>query len=383
MATGVGYQTIAAVGEETTVNTRVNATQRIRNLEFTPEADYTHLLDESLSGTVGQVTPDLGVLDIRGTWRCLNTYTLSHLLLKHFFGTLATGRYSFLDSLEGKALTWAIDKQVSVWELGGVKINELVLNFSPETVELSGSLIGQSFLLSGTENTAAELAALIPQIDRRCKLAPDLNVRIGVATAPLGVPEEISVSDGSITLTRAMAEQHVNGTRNILEPVPDNFLTGTISLTLSRYTTNQYQTWKAANTRLSLRIFFDDESSTKSQEWIIPNIVLTATPSPVNGPGFIPLTLEGMITIGQDSYTASTISADTADDSFNDSANLFPMAYPGGQLIVVGPAGVNSGTHTITSRTAGKIIVGTNLTNQTAASHTLIIRNPFAQINEL
>lgn len=385
MPTGVGYQTISAVGAETTVNTHVNATQRIRNLEFSPNAEYAHLLDESLSGTVAQVTPDLGVVDIRGAWRCYDTYTLAHVLLKHFFGTLATGRYSFLDSLEGTGLTWAIDKQVSVWELGGVKINELVLNFSPETVDLSGSLIAQSLLFAGAENTSAELAALVPQIDRRCKFAPDLNVRMGVATAALGAPEDISVQSGTLTLTRAMAEQHVNGTRNILEPVPDNFLTGTVSLTLSRFTTTQYETWKAANTRLSLRLFFDDEASAKSQEWIIPNVVLTATPSPVSGPGFVPQTLEGMITIGQDSLVAATIDASTTDDSFNDSGAGMPFVYPGGTVIGAGFSNaVNNGPHTVVSRTASKIVVTTNLTTEASgSSRTLITRNPFVQINEL
>lgn len=385
MATGVGYQTVSAVGAETTVNTHVNATQRIRNLEFSPQAEYAHLLDESLSGTIAQPTPDLGVVDIRGAWRCLNTYTLSHALLKHFFGALATGRYSFLDSLEGTGLTWAIDKQVSVWELGGAKIPELVLTFSPDTVELSGTLIAQSLLFTGAENTSAELAALIPQIDRRCKFAPDLNVRIGVATAVLGAPEEISVQSGTLTITRAMAEQHVNGTRNILEPVPDNFLTGTVSLVLSRFTTNQYETWKATNQRLSLRLFFDDEASTKTQEWIIPNVVLTATPSPVNGPGFVPLSLEGMITIGQDSLTASTIGADTTTDRFTDSGNGMPNVYPGGTVFASGfTNAANNGVHTVVSRTVGEIVVLTNLTTEAAgASRTLITRNPFVQVNEL
>jgi hypothetical protein len=384
MAEGVGYQTILAVGEESTVNTPVNATQRVRNLEFTADAQYTRLFDESLSGTVAQITPELGVLDIGGTWRAYDTYTLSNLLLKHFFGSLSTGRYTFLDSLVGKSMTWAIDKQVSVWNLSGVKINQLVLTFGAEGATLSGTMIAQGLLYSGGENTAGELAALLPSVAKRCKLAPDLNVRLGVASAALGTPEEISVQSGTLTLTRPMVEQHVSGTRNVLEPAPDNFLQGTVELELSRYSTNQYQTWRAANTRLALRLFFDEENGSGTQEWLIPNLVLDTSPSPVSGPGFVPLSLTGTIAIGQDVYTAATISASTTDDSFNDSANSFPFIYPGATLIASGFVNAaNNGVHTVVSRTVSKIIVTTNLTTETApGSATLISRNPFVQVNE-
>ena len=385
MADGLGYATIAAVGEESTVNTPVNATQRVRNLEFTPDAAYARLVDNTLSGTVGQVTPELGMLDIRGSWRAYETYTLSNLLPKHFFGSLSAGRYSFLDSLVGKSLTWAIDKQVSVWNLSGVKINQLNLEFGPEGAMVTGTLIAQGLLYSGGENTSAELAALLPNVDKRCKLAPDLNVRLGVASAALGSPEEIAVSSGKITVTRPMAETHVSGTRNVYEPAPDNFLTGSVELVLPRYSTNTYQTWRAANTRLSLRVYFCEENGSGTREWLVPNLVLDESTSPVSGAGFIPLTLKGMIAIGQDKYgPVATISASTTDDSFNDSANSFPFMYPGSTIFVSGMVNaVNNGQHTVVSRTASKIVVTTNLTTEAApGAATIISRNPFVQLNE-
>lgn len=386
MPTGVGYQTISAVGEEVTVNTPVNATQRVRNLEFTPDAEYTHLFDESLSGNVAQATPDLGVVDIRGSWRCYYDYTLANILLKHFFGTLSAGRYSFDDTLVGKGLTWAIDKQVGVWELSGVKINQLVLTIGAGIAEMSGTLIAQGLTYTGGQNTSAELAALLPLTARRCKLAPDLNIRLGVATAALGSPEEISISAGTVTLTRPMAETHVSGTRNVLEPAPDNFLGGQWELTLPRYTTSQYQTWKAALTRLSLRLFFDEESGANTKEWLLPNVVIGAAPNPVSGPGFIPQSISGPITIGQDSYTAATISAASGDNSINDSANLFPFCYPGSQIFISGFTGTpaNNGVATVVSRTVSKIIVtGLTLTTDAAGETvSIVVRNPFVQINE-
>lgn len=387
MPTGVGYQTISAVGAESVVNTPVNATQRVRNLEFTPDAEYTHLFDESLSGNVAQATPDLGVRDIRGSWRCYLTYTLAHVLLKHFLGSLSAGRYTFEDTLVGTGLTWAIDKQVGVWELSGVKINTMVLTIGTGVAELSGTLIAQNLTYTGGQNTSGELVALLPNVDRRCKLAPDLNVRIGVATAALGSPEEITITQGSLTFGRPQAETHVSGTRDIMEPAPDNFLTGTYDLTLPRYTTNQYKTWQAALTRLSLRILFDEEAGSHTQEWLIPNVVIGAAPNPVSGPGFVPQSISGPISIGQDTMTAVTISAAASDNSINDSGVGFPMLYPSAKIWIAGFTGTpgNNGVATVVSRTAGKIIIsGITLVDDAAGeSVTIVTRNPFAVINEV
>ena len=321
MAEGTGYLSIAAIGKESVVNTAINATQRLRNLEWTPDSEYAHLLDESLSGQIARVTPELGMVDIRGSWRCYDTYTLANILIEHFFGTLTAGAYTFDNSLVGKSLTWAIEKTVSVWELSGVKINELTLSWDADGVYLAGTCIGMGIVYTGAQNTTAELAALLPNTAQRMKMAPDLNVRLGVASAALGTPEEIKITEGSITLRRPMAETHYNSTRNILEPSPDNFLEGTVELTLTRYDTNQYQTWKSGNTRLALRVYFDEEAGAGTQEWIIPNLVLTDTPSPVSGPGFIPLSVTGEIAIGQDRVAANIVTSfDTTDDSINTTA---------------------------------------------------------------
>lgn len=387
MPTGVGYQTISAVGAETVVNTPVNATQRVRNLEFTPDAEFTHLFDESLSGNIAQATPDLGVVDIRGTWRCYLTYTLLHVLLKHFFGSLTAGRYTFEDSLIGTGLTWAIDKQVGVWELSGVKINSMVLTIGAGVAELSGTLIAQGITYTGGQNTSAELLALLPNVDRRCKLAPDLSVRLGVATAALGSPEEITITAGTITLGRPQAETHVSGTRNVMEPAPDNFVTGAYELTLPRYTTNQYHTWRAALTRLSLRLLFDEEAGSHTQEWLLPNVVIGPAPNPVSGPGFVPQSISGPITIGQDTLTAVTISAAAADNSINDSGAGFPMLYPGAKIWIAGFTGTagNNGVATVVSRTASKIIISgiTLVDDAVGESVTIVTRNPFVTITEV
>jgi len=464
MPEGVGYLAIAAIGEETTVNVPVNATQRLRELEFDMDSEYSVLMDESLQGDLGRTTPELGVLDLAGTWRCYNTYTLSNLLLKHFFGSLSGGVYTFIDNLVGKSLTWAIDKTVSVWELSGIKINELTLSWDSDGVYLDGTCLaqgisyhsltytattisadsndssindsangfpafnvgdkitisgftgggpngvgyvasrtaakiilsgisvttdaaGESVTINGAQNTAAELAGLLPNTARRMKIAPDLRIRLGVGTAALTGANDIFAGEGSITFTRPMATTHTNGTRTIFEPSPDNFFEGTMDLTLTRYNTNQFQIWRAARTRLALEIFFKEEVivSPRTQTWTIPNLILRATPSPVSGPGFIPLSLTGDISIGQDTYgPVTTISFSTTDDSINDSANGLMFLYPGAKVFVAGAAdAANNGVHTVLTSTASKITVSTNLTTAVAgASITLVGKNPLCRVVE-
>lgn len=78
-------------------------------------------------------------------------------------------------------------------------------------------------------------------------------------------------------------------------------------------------------------------------------------------------------------YTASTISADAADNSYNDSANLFPLLLPGDKFTVSGFTGAvgNNQAVFVVSRTAGKIIVsgGVALVNDAAGEAVTITCN--------
>jgi hypothetical protein len=353
-------------------------------MEFTPDAEYVHRFDESLSGNMAVLSPDVGMVDFRGSFRCYGTYVLLDLILESFFGSLAAGVYSLLIS-HTNTMTWAIDKGVAVWEMTGVQINQLVVTFSAETVEYSGTVIATGLVMAGTQNTAAELAALIPQTAGRCKMAPDLDVRLGITSAALGAPEHIDPTEGTLTLMRPLAETHVAGQRGIIAQAPSARLSGTVSLTLHRYTTDQYQTWKAAATRLALRWFFDQENGARSKEWFVPNLTLNATPSPVSGEGEIPQTLEGTLSMGQDSYTAATISAAAADSSINDSAAAFPMTYAGAEIWIAGFTGTvaNNQKTTVVSRTANKIVVtGTLVDDLAGESVTIVTRNPLVRVTE-
>lgn len=386
MPDGIGYLTIAGVGAESTPGTAVNATQRVPNLEFTPDKEYAFLLDESLSGNVFRHKPDLGVVDIRGTWRCLHTYRTAEVILTHFFGSLSSGRYVFADNLTA-TMTWAIDKQVSVWELSGVFINSMVLNITAGFAELSGTLIATGLVYTGAQNTSAELANLLPVTARKCKLAPDALVRLGVDTAALSGSDDLSVQSGTITLNRSIAETHVSGQREIITPTADNFADGAFELTLTRYDTNQYKTWLDANTSLQMSVLFDEEDGSGTKTWLLPHVTLESAPNPVSGPSFIPQTITGSISTGVGTYSASNISAANADNSINSASSAFPYIHPGAKLWTSGFTGTatNNEQRTVVSRTTAKIVLsgGTALVDDSAGETvTIVYEQPPVYITE-
>lgn len=387
MAEGIGYLKILGGGAESVSNTPVNATQRLPHLEFTPDKATQRLMDESLDGRAFRRKPELGMFDIRGTWRCHADYRTASVILTHFFGSLAAGRYTFIPALS-TTLTLAVDKTVSVWELSGVFINQLIHTWGLGFTELSGTLIAMGITYTGGQNTATELLNLLPPVGRRCKSAPDLTVRIGVDTAALTSTEDIDTQAGTITLNRPMAETHTSGQREIIKPVANGFADGTFDLTLTRYDTNEYKTWRDANTSLQLALLYDEEAGSGAKEWYFPHVTIAAAPNPDNGADFIGATIQGEITQGEGTYTAITISAAAADNSINDSGAAFPFIHAGAELWTSGFTGTatNNEKRTVVSRTASKIVLsgGTALVDDAAGeSVTIVYRQPPAYVTEV
>lgn len=383
MTVGKGYLTIAGVGAESPYGTEAVVTQQVKTLQWEINDVYQNLLDESLVGYNVHLPPDVGVLDITGPWRADLTYTLADLLLKHFMGDLASGLYSFQSDLVGDGLTWAINKQVSVAAAIGVKIPQMVFNLAPGGCSLSGTAIATAFTRASTTNTSAILAALPPNVDRRCKFAPDLRVRLGLASAALGSGDTLDggttrggLTQGTVTMTRAMAQTHIAGQRGILEPDEDNFVDGQIALTLARYSTDQFKTWAASKTQLALELLFTKEGGGGTRQLVVPGLTITDAPNPVGGPGFVPQTIAATVNAHQVVYAAATISAAASDNSINDSAAGFPFLYPGAGLIVEGFTGTaaNNAAYTVVSRTTTKIILsGGTLVNDAAGETVTII----------
>jgi len=74
------------------------------------------------------------------------------------------------------------------------------------------------------------------------------------------------------------------------------------------------------------------------------------------------VTYTGGYLLPEDDYVAATLSVLASTDSFNDSASGFPLVVAGDRITAAGwPTAANNRTHTVTSRTAAKIVVTSTL----------------------
>ena len=106
--------------------------------------------------------------------------------------------------------------------------------------------------------------------------------------------------------------------------------------------------------------------------WNVERVISTH-----NLPLFI-VTYQGGYLVPDDNIVDSdTISVDDSDDSFNDSAGLFPNVGAGDRITMSDfTAATNNGTFTVVSRTALKIVVDGTLTTEVAgANRSIAFRN--------
>lgn len=151
-------------------------------------------------------------------------------------------------------------------------------------------------------------------------------------------------------------------------------LTGT-GRTMLPFRDNSGNTYIAVGTNSSLFIY-TGATSTPSDITPISPAFVPGNDSSAVGTGFGSGPYNGTGLLATATYTASTISASTTDDSFNDSASAFPISQYGvGDLIQVSgfSNAANNKTyansHRITAITASKITVAaSNLTTESAGS---------------
>lgn len=284
MPTGLGYLAKAGVVEQSAYGTPLAVTELLPiKPGFDGDSLFRLLADEVLEGKASQRVADQGVRETKGRLPVQLRYQSAYLLLKHFFGTFAANKFSLDNSIEGKFLTLAAEKQVSVWEFVGVKIPRLSIESSHEAVMLTADLVAKTLNETGTVNTSATLAALSNTSPNL--LHSHLNFRIGDTVDALAAGDEVKISSFALELDRGMDEVHVNEDRTPIEGVEPQRRNVTLRFQLERYTTNQFRTWLAARTILQARLFFDDPASTKSFEILLPELLLETAPVPVADAG--------------------------------------------------------------------------------------------------
>lgn len=381
--TSIGYLTRIGVGEEVVYGTPILTTQVLPSVSESLNDVYAEIPDLSLQGSPIVDTPEKGNFSATGDLVVPMRYLNDFVLLKHFFGEFAAGRYDLLPSIQGKALTVAIDKQVlGVWEYPGTKATQIVWTSNADGVQLNTSMIPGALNLNSSLNTAAHLVTLVQ--DARLLLHHHLVLLIGTQDHALTpATDDLCVSELTLTLGRPMAIDYTNCSQNPMEPIENDFLNFRLALTFPRFRTQEEQiiTWRQNYTRLHASLTYTHPVQARTKTIIIPNLVFVTATAPTTGPGPRVLSTEASISQGKDVTTSNLISFQVSDKSLNITGGTFPVVYPGASVTVSGAAtGGNNGTFDVASWAPAKITLtaaATTIADETAgATVTVSTSNP-------
>lgn len=285
-----GYESQMGIGLETTPGTPVVVTQKIPFRAEDIKAQYNHILDNSLCGPAARPRSQRGTLIAEGGFEFHLRYQLAQLILQHFFGSflvdtpvVGTNTYSLDPSIDGDAVTLAIEKTVAVWEHTGFKASELTISGSPTDgiiVEVDGFAVNTNY--ASVINTSAVLDGLAVPGD--FSLFQDVRLRIGDHVDALAVADEIAISSFEININRNLAPTEVNSD-NRLEALENGFRETTFEITIPRYCAQTFIDFHNNHTPLQAELLITDGSNTKTI--LIPNMLTMEFDAEVGGPEFV------------------------------------------------------------------------------------------------
>jgi hypothetical protein len=383
--TSIGYLTRIGIGEEIIYGTPVLTTQVLPSMSESLNDVYAEIPDESLQGSPVYGTPEQGNFSATGDITLPMRYTNEWVLLKHFFGAFAAGRYDLIDSLQGKAVTISIDKQVlGVWDYPGSKATQIAWASTADGVILTTSVIPGALQLNSALNTHDHLVTLLQ--DSKRLLHHHLRLWIGTQDHALTVADDLCVSELTLTMTRPMAIDYTNCSQNPLEPIENEFLTFRLAMTFPRFTTENESiiTWRQDYTQLQAQMRYTHPTTGQTKTLVIPNLTFVTATAPTAGPGPRVLTTEASITRGGSTTTSAQIAI--SSNVLTITAGTFPQVAPGAQVTISGAATpANNGTFTAAAWTPTAITLETPpaMTNEAAgASVTVQVAQPVIYLLE-
>jgi len=383
--TSIGYLTRIGIGEEEIYGTPVLTTQVLPSISESLNDVYAEIPDESLQGSPVYGTPEQGNFSATGDIVVPMRYANEWVLLKHFFGAFAAGRYDLVDSLQGQGLTISIDKQVlGVWDYPGSKATQIQWTSNADGVILTTSVIPGGLQLNSTLNTHAHLVTLLQ--DSRRLLHHHLKLWVGTQDHALTIADDLCCSELTLTMARPMAIDYTNCSQNPMEPIENAFLTFRLAITFPRFRTEEEQiiTWRQNYTQLQAQLTYTHPTTGQTKTLVIPNLTFVTATAPTAGPGPRVLTTEASITRGGGVTTSAQIAI--ASNVLTITAGTFPRVEPGSQVTISGattPA--NNGTFEATAWTPTSITLKTPpaLTDEAAgATMTVATENPVIYLLE-
>jgi len=211
------------------------------------------------------------------------------------------------------SLTLAVLKDVSVWELPGVKVNTLNIKGSAGgAIEFSADIIAKTLLRtgdSGIVNTSGGINGISQTGVPITFLFDDLIFRIGDQSDALASGDQLKIDDFSFDGNNNLSEPQFStedsshtDSRLTLEPKRNGFRDVKLTFKLPRYESDQIFTWLNNDTALQADLKF----SRSGYEFniLLPNIKLVDPKAPISGAELVAPTFEiiALRNNGQNTY---------------------------------------------------------------------------------
>ena len=329
MATGQGIASRCAIGKESTYGTAV-AVDEI--LPFSSESItrvITQLESQYLDGNVGRRNLKNSVVNIEGACEGEMVWDEDdgdpigiENLLRGVLGSSSTStdnnQYKTANECDDH-YTICFNKQVSNWEIVSAKFNTLTINGEAGgKIMFSSDVIGYNLLRTGDAGITNAIAAVtgLSNTTQPQNIAfDDLVFRIGDQSDALSSSDEYCIDNFELVINNNLSEpqfstQCTNHTNSLLthEPFRNGQRETTLSITLPRYTSDQFFTWLNNGTALQADLKFT--SGSYYFNVFLPNIK-------VNGDAGAPITGAELIKL-ELSFTALRLAAAHAYMTFTD-----------------------------------------------------------------
>lgn len=207
--------------------------------------------DESLQGKAGYDASYVGKKEYNGSVPMNSRYGPMDLLVAIALGaasnpTIVTDLYKATYTLDEDllhSLTACFDKQVSVWEYAGCKVDSFTIRGEAGgPVEFEFGIAGKVLNVTSIINTAVTMAAA-ELGGGPVMMMNDLTVLIGDCENALVVGDEITVSGFELTIANNLRTDLWTNKGTIYEPIRNARREIDLTLNFGTYESDQYKEW--------------------------------------------------------------------------------------------------------------------------------------------
>jgi hypothetical protein len=294
MTKGKGWKSRLAIGLESVYGTAVAVTQAIPYLSENIAHSKERNNDESLMGDAGFNRSFVGQESNIGPLTCNLDYGNLDMFIAAAMGAADTpatvtdlygNTYSLADEIDN-SITAAIDKDVSVHEWRGIKINKLTLKGeTSKPVIMEIEVVAYDRKTTGTTNNSAAIAAATVLEVPVC-MFDDLTFRIGDLDDALDSGDDLCISGFELSLDNKLKTDDITNC-GLDEPERDGRRVITLNVNLPSYQADTYQTYKDNNTELQVNMIFARSSDDYTDDYTIDirlgKVLVADYQTPVDG----------------------------------------------------------------------------------------------------